>query len=313
VIGGFAWFPPQASTIAGRVDDATLFVLAVCSCFALLIAALICYFGFKYHHSKAADRAHPVHVNVPIEIVWTGIPLLLAIVMFVWGARLFIDLHQAPANAIEINVVGKQWMWKIQHPQGRREINTLHVPLGQPVKLVMSSEDVIHSFFVPAFRVKQDVLPARYTTVWFEANQLGSFPFYCAQLCGTFHAEMIGTVIVMKPDAYNAWVVTPDSATAFGTPVADGRALFGQYACASCHGVKDSGRGPSLTEIFGKTVTLQDGKNVKVDENYLRESILLPRAKIVAGYSPLMPTYEGQINNDQIQSLIAYLKSGAQP
>jgi cytochrome c oxidase subunit 2 len=305
------WFPQRASTMAGQVDHVTLFVLIICSFFALLVAALIVFFSIRYHHSAAADRSRPPHMNIPIEIVWTAVPLLLCLVMFAWGARLFVRMHQAPKDAIEINVVGKQWMWKIQHPQGRREINTLHVPAGRPVKLLMTSEDVIHSFFMPAFRIKQDVLPGRYTSEWFEATRVGAYPIYCAQLCGTFHADMIGTVIVMPPADYDRWVVSPSSADSrVATMSQTGQTLFIQYGCASCHQSKDFKRGPSLHGVFGKTVRLQNGQTVTADENYLRESILRPRAKLVDGYSPLMPTYEGQLDEEQIQRLIAYLKTG---
>ncbi len=289
-----------------------MFALAVCGFFALLIAALIIFFSIKYHHSTAADRSNPPYFNLPMELLWTGIPLMLCLVLFGWGARLFVHMRQAPADALEINVVGKQWMWKIQHPQGRREINELHVPVGRPVKLLMTSDDVIHSFFVPAFRVKQDVLPERYTTEWFEATTTGTYPIFCAQLCGTFHAQMIGTVIAMRPEAYDQWAISPSTkeSTNTTTPVS-GETLFAQYGCASCHQSRDFDRGPSLVGIFGKTVHLENGQTVVADENYLRESILQPRAKLVDGYSALMPTYEGQLDEEQIQRLIAYLKTGA--
>jgi cytochrome c oxidase subunit 2 len=307
---GVTFYPERASNFAGPVDHVTLFLLAVCGFFAALIAALIVFFSIKYHHTKSADRSNPSYFNLPIEIVWTAVPLALCLVMFAWGARLFVRMHQAPSDAIDVDVVGKQWMWKIQHPEGRREINELHVPVGRPVKLLMTSEDVIHSFFVPAFRIKQDVLPDRYTSVWFRATKAGSYPIFCAQLCGAFHAQMIGTVIAMPGADYDRWAATPSTAAANATPNASGQTLFAQYGCASCHGARDQKRGPSLVGIFGRTVHLENGATAVADENYLRESIVRPRARVVAGYAPLMPTYDGELNEEQIQRLIAYLKSG---
>jgi len=308
---GLMFRPERASTMAAQVDNATLFLLGVCGFFALLIAALVVFFSIKYHHSRKADRSNPPTFNIPIEILWTAVPLALCLVMFAWGAHLFARMHQAPPDAIDVDVIGKQWMWKVQHPQGPREINELHVPAGRPVKLLMTSEDVIHSFFVPAFRIKQDVLPERYTNIWFEPTKIGSYPIYCAQLCGTFHAQMIGTVFVMADADYQTWAAAPSSsAVADSSLKASGETLFAQYGCASCHGARDQARGPSLAGLFGSTVHLQDGQTVVADENYLRESIVRPRARLVAGYAPLMPTYEGELTEEQLQRIVAYLKVG---
>jgi cytochrome c oxidase subunit 2 len=226
--------------------------------------------------------------------------------LFVWGAKVFIHLRTEPADAREYFATAKQWMWKIQHPEGHREINTLHVPINVPIKLTMTSEDVIHSFFVPAFRVKQDVLPGRYTSVWFEATKVGSYHLFCAEYCGTEHSLMIGKVIVMPQDEYQDWLA---GEVAGQPPAQAGEQVFEKYVCNSCHSDDGSGRGPSLVGIYGKEVALADGKTIVVDEEYLRESILLPNAKTVAGYQPLMPTYQGQINEAGVMQLIAYMKT----
>jgi cytochrome c oxidase subunit 2 len=227
-------------------------------------------------------------------------------VMFVWGAIIYFDIYNPPNDALEISVVGKQWMWKSQHPTGQSEINELHLPVGQPVKLTMTSEDVIHDFFLPAFRVKQDVLPGRYTTLWFEATKSGVFPLYCAEYCGTQHSGMIGRIIVLEPAEFEKWL----SGGATGLSMVDmGASLFQRFGCHTCHRDGGTSQGPSLTGLFGKTVKLQDGNTVLADENYIRESILDPRAKIVTGYQPIMPTFKGLVSEEGILQLIAYIKS----
>jgi cytochrome c oxidase subunit 2 len=224
-------------------------------------------------------------------------------VMFAWGAKVYVNLERPPADAMVINVVGKQWMWKLQHPEGVREINTLHIPVGRPIKLVMTSQDVIHSFFVPAFRTKQDVLPGRYTTSWFEAKQKGRFHIFCAEYCGTDHSKMIGEVVAMEPAEYQAWLAGTVSDV---PPAVAGEKLFYSYNCQTCHGQ----RAPTLAGLYNRRVRLADGSTVLADDNYIRESILNPAAKIVAGYpGSLMPTYQGQLTEDQLLELIAYIKS----
>ena len=227
-------------------------------------------------------------------------------VMFGWGASLYFTISRPPAEALAITVVGKQWMWKFQHPQGPREINQLHIPVGRPVQLTMASEDVIHSVYVPAFRVKMDVVPGRYTSMWFEATQTGTYHLFCAEYCGTSHAGMIGQVTVLTPTAYEAWL---SGGTAGESPVAAGERLFQQLGCQSCHRPDAVGRGPSLQGLFGQTQRLQSGASIVVDEAYVRESILLPNAKIVAGYTPIMPTFQGQISEEGLLQIIAYIRS----
>jgi cytochrome c oxidase subunit 2 len=226
--------------------------------------------------------------------------------MFVWGARLFFITFYPPTDALEINVVAKQWMWKVQHAEGRSEIDELHIPTGRPIKLIMTSQDVIHDFFVPAFRVKNDVLPGRYTTLWFEATKPGAYRLFCSQYCGTQHSGMIGHIIALEPAEFQTWLSGGAVAVSMATA---GENLFRKLGCISCHAANDSGRGPSLVGLLGKAVHLQSGAAVTADENYIRESILEPQAKIVAGYPSIMPTFKGLISEDGIMQIIAYLKS----
>jgi cytochrome c oxidase subunit 2 len=227
-------------------------------------------------------------------------------VLFVWGAMVFFHAQRPPRGAIEIYAVGKQWMWKFQHMDGQREINELHVPIGQPVKLTMISQDVIHSFFVPAFRVKQDVLPGRYTTVWFQATRTGRYHLFCAEYCGTQHSGMIGSVVVMEPAQYQAWL---SGGGGEGSLAQSGEKLFQDLACNTCHRSDSGARGPDLAGIFGSQVTLQAGQKLVADEAYIRESILNPQAKLVMGFQPIMPTFQGQVSEEGLMSLVAYIKS----
>ncbi len=226
-------------------------------------------------------------------------------VMFVWGAKVFFELNRPPDDAMTMSVVGKRWMWKIQHPTGHREVNELHVPLGRAVRLVITSEDTIHSFFVPAFRIKKDAVPGRYTMAWFRATKLGTFHLFCAEYCGTEHSKMIGRVIVQTPEDYQTWLaggLKPES------PAAEGEQLFSELICSTCHEPGSSERGPALTGLLGRMVTLASGDTVVADEVYVRESILNPAARVVAGYQPLMPTYQGLVSEEQIIALIAYIE-----
>lgn len=309
---GFPLFPDQASTLASRVDELYFFLLAVSVFFSLLISILIIAFAVKYRRRSDNERPPVILGNLRLEILWTVIPLGLTMVMFVWGAKLFFVTYFPPSNALEINVVAKQWMWKVQHPEGRAEINEMHVPAGQPIKLIMTSQDVIHDFFVPAFRVKKDVLPGRYTSLWFEATKPGSYHLFCSQYCGTQHSGMVGRIIVMEPTAYSAWLSgggTGGPAGGGASMASAGERLFQRLGCVSCHLATDSGRGPSLIGLLGKTVQLQGGGSVIADENYIRQSILDPQAKIVAGFPPIMPTFKGLVSEDGIMQIIAYLKS----
>lgn len=316
----FPLFPDAASTLAGQVDLFYFFLTGVSLFFAVLIATLLIVFAIRYRRGRPDDMPVQIHGSTQLELVWTIVPFGIAMVIFAWGALVYMNMARPPDNAHEVFVVGRQWMWKLQHLEGRREINELHVPVGQPIKLTMTSEDVIHSFFVPAFRMKWDVLPGRYTTAWFEANRVGEYHLFCAEYCGSQHAGMIGRIVVMEPADYQAWLgeqVAVMPASAMGSaaqaaplpPAQAGEVLFHQKACVTCHQPQAGALGPSLVGLYGQRVTLQDGRQVVADDAYLRESILDPTAKIVAGYQPVMPTFRGQLDEEQILHLIQYIKS----
>jgi cytochrome c oxidase subunit II len=299
------WFPHQASTTARSVDNLFWFLFIVCGSVGLLVAGLLITFAVRYRRQPGTPTPGPMKGNVPLEIFWSTTPMAIFIVMFVWGAMVYFDAYRAPDNATVIYVVGKQWMWKFQHPQGQREINELHVPAGRPFKLMMTSEDVIHSFFVPDFRIHMDVLPDRYTTVWFHATRPGTYHLFCSQYCGTNHAGMIGRVVVMEQADYENWL----QQNAEGSPAIEGRKTFLKYRCISCHSADAEARAPVLEELFGKRVILRDGRTVIADEHYLRESMLDPGAKIVVGYENIMPTFKGQLDEQEIIELIAFIQS----
>jgi cytochrome c oxidase subunit 2 len=302
-------WPARASTIANRTDALMIFMISVCGFFTVMIFILIFIFALKYRRGR-----HPVATQIEgsnaLEATWTLIPFGVFIIMFVWGASIYMVEARPPADALEVFVVGKQWMWKFEHPEGQREIDQLHVPLGRDVRLTMISQDVIHSFFVPEFRIKQDVLPGRYTTAWFHSTVPGRYHLFCTQYCGTMHSGMIGEVVVMEPAAYQAWL---SGGSAEGSLASTGQKMFQQLGCATCHRFDTQGRGPNLVGLYGKPVLLEDGRTVVADDNYIRESILSPGAKVVAGFRPIMPTFQGIVNEEQVLSLIAYIKSLAQP
>jgi cytochrome c oxidase subunit 2 len=325
-------FPEQASSIAGQIDTLYFVLIALALAFGVTIPIIILYFMVKYHRTTEADRSNLLINNLKIELAWAIGPLILALGIFFWSANLYASVYgQEPPDAIEIYVVGKQWMWKVQHPQGRRENNTLHVPVGVPVRLIMTSQDVIHSFYVPAFRIKRDVLPGRYTTTWFEASNVGEYHLFCAEYCGTDHSRMRGRVIVMEVDAYQRWlrdepepllenIAPPASSDVLtetilsaaqqpGSMAAQGEQIFRRQECQSCHASNGSGVGPSLVGLYGSRVQFQSGEIVTADENYIRSSILNPQQRVLPGYPPVMPTYEGQLTEDELMQLIAYLKA----
>ncbi len=299
-------FPSQASTLAHRVDVFFYFLCAVAIFFSTLIFVLIVVFAVKYRRRSPGEVGAPIEGNIPIEIFWSVVPLGITMVMFGWGALIYFEIFTPPKNALEIDVVGRQWMWKAQHAEGQSEINELHVPAGRPVQLRMTSEDVIHSFFVPAFRVKMDVLPGRYTTLWFHPTRPGAYHLFCAEYCGTLHSGMLGTIYVMEPADFQRWL----GEGAIGVSMADaGAELFQRLGCGMCHRPDGKGQGPPLAGIFGRTVKLQSGGTAVADENYIRESIVDPNAKITAGYPAVMPTFRGLASEDGILQIIAYLKS----
>jgi len=303
---GFQLFPEQASTLARQTDFLYFFLVGFSIFFTLLIFFLIYIFAVKYRRVSEEEIPKQIPGLLKLELLWSVVPFLLAMVVFAWGATLYFDTYTPPKDALEFYVVGKQWMWHIQHPTGQREINELHVPVDQPIKLTMATEDVIHSFYIPAFRVKKDVVPGRYTTMWFQATRPGEYHLFCAEYCGTKHSLMKGRVVVMEPVDYQNWL----SGGVSGEPLeVIGEKRFQQLACHTCHVDKPDARGPSLVGIFGKAVRLQNGQTVIADEAYLRESILNPNAKIAAGYRPVMPTFMGQITEMQVLEITAYIKS----
>lgn len=305
----FPLFPEAASTVAGDVDLLFIVWSVVSAFFTLLIAALILYFMTRYRRRHAEEVGATERAAMWLEVVWSVIPLIIMLSMFVWGTRVFFQLYRAPKDAVRYSAVGKQWMWKFQHPTGQREINTLHVPVGLPVRVDLQSEDVIHSFFVPAFRVKQDAVPGRVTSVWFEATKPGVYHLFCAEYCGGEHSKMIGSIIVQEPAEYENWLA---GATPGQTMAASGAALFQSLACDTCHRAEAAGRiarGPNLEGIYGSQVRLADGRTIVADDEYIRESILHPMAKLVAGWEPLMPTFQGQVTEEQLAQLISYVRS----
>jgi cytochrome c oxidase subunit 2 len=302
----FPFAPERASSIAGEVDALFLFILGVTTLFAVGVWIALLFFAIRYRRRSEEDRPAEIHGSLALELTWTLVPLAIMAVMFVWGAKVFFHMNRPPDDAMTVSVVGKRWMWKLQHPTGQREINELHVPRGRAVKLVITSEDTIHSFFVPAFRIKKDAVPGRYNTAWFRATKSGSYHLFCAEYCGTEHSKMIGRVVVMEPEAYQTWLAggpAPES------PVAAGEKLFTELNCITCHRPDSAGRGPVLVGIFGRPVRLAAGDTVVADEAYVRESILSPAARVVAGYQPVMPTYQGQVSEEQLIAIIAYVQS----
>lgn len=303
---GIPLFPEQASSFASDVDALYLFVLAVTGFFSLLVAVLVVIFGIRYRRRHAGEIGAPIEGNLAMELMWSIIPSIIAMVMFGWGASVFYHVRRPPDESLQIYAVGKQWMWKFQHLEGQREINELHVPLGRPVKVTVSSEDVIHSLYFPSFRTKIDAIPGRYTTLWFEPTKAGRYHIFCAEYCGTQHSGMIGYVTVMEPAAYQAWLA---GGGVDGTLAERGARLFNELACNTCHLDSGTGRGPSLKDIIGKPVELTDGSKVVVDEAYLRESILNSQAKVVKGFQPLMPTFQGLVSEEGLVALIEHVRS----
>jgi cytochrome c oxidase subunit II len=307
MFSGIPLFPVQASTLAPEVDALYFFILAVTAFFALLVVILMGYFAIKYRDDTGLKVGAPITGSVPLEIGWSIIPFFVAIAIFLWSAVVFFHYVRPPDETIEIYATGKRWMWRFQHGDGQREINTLHVPLGRAVKVTFTSEDVLHDLFIPAFRVKADAIPGRYSSIWFNATKTGEYHLFCAEYCGTRHSGMIGTVYVMEQNDYQAWL--SGGGVTGGSLQARGERLFQDLACTTCHINDGSGRGPSLQGVFGSQVTLSNGQKIIADESYIRESILTPQAKLVNGFQPLMPTFQGLVNEDGVQSLIEHIKS----
>jgi cytochrome c oxidase subunit II len=296
--------------MAWQVDGLYFLLIAVSAFFTLLIFFLVLFFAIKYRRS-AHPHAEQIEGSLPLELAWTLIPLGICMIFFAWGSLIFFEEARPPKGAMEVYVVAKQWMWKFEYEGGQRDINQLHVPVGRDVRMIMSSQDAIHSFYVPAFRIKADVLPGRFTETWFRPTKAGVYHLFCAEYCGTDHSGMIGQVIVMEPIEYQAWMTAGGATT--GSLAANGEQLFQQLGCATCHRSDTQGRGPNLAGISGRPVLLDDGRTVVADENYIRESILNPGVKIVSGFKPIMPTYQGQVSEENLMALVAYIKSLSQP
>ena len=299
--------PESASTISGRVDALYFYLSGVTVFFTILISGVLIFFVIKYRRRSPFEIPRPIAGSHKLETLWSVIPFMIAMSMFAWGAQIFFENSRTPKNANEIYVVGKQWMWKIQHSTGQREINELHVPTGRKIKLIMTSEDTIHDLFLPAFRIKADVLPGRYTTQWFEATKPGTYHLFCAEYCGMNHSGMIGSVIVMQPTDFDNWLSGNANQQ---SPAVAGQQLYQSLGCVSCHGAHgEGGRGPTLAGLFGRRVFLTNNQTLIADESYIRESIENPSAKVVAGFTPIMPTFQGQVTPEQLIQIISFIKS----
>ena len=299
-----ALFPREASTIAPYADALYFFLLTITVIGLVLVATLVFGFSIRYRQSS-----HPVAEQVEgstlLEATWTIIPLALFLVVFVWGALLYFRIYTPPANSMNIYIVGKQWMWKAEHPGGQHEINALHVPTGRPVQLTMISQDVFHSFSIPDFRVKREVIPGRYSTVWFEATTPGTYHLFCTQYCGTNHSQMIGEITVLSPEDYQKWT---EGSTSGMSLAQNGERLFASMGCNACHSGSATARGPNLAGVYGSKLQLASGSDVLVNEAYLRDAILNPSQHVTAGYAPIMPTYQGQVSEDGLIDLVEYIK-----
>jgi cytochrome c oxidase subunit II len=305
----YHWVPfwPRTAAVNGEVVNGIYIAeLAVAGLILMTVVGLMLSFCLRYRRGTSASRANPIQKTWKWEIGWTSATLVLFLVLFVWGAAVYIWLYDSPRGDLEIYVVGKQWMWKMEHPGGQREIDALHVPVDKTVRLVLASQDVIHSFFVPAFRIKHDVVPGQYETVWFRATKTGAYKIECSEFCGTQHAHMLGQVVVMEPTAYARWLREQGMKESLAQ---QGEALFRQYGCSGCHDANSTVHAPSLNGLYGRLVHLQDGSTVTADERYIRDSILLPKSQVVVGYPPIMPSFSGQIGEDDLLKLIAYIQS----
>jgi cytochrome c oxidase subunit 2 len=302
----FPIFPDQASNVAAQTDYLYFALTCLSALMMLIIFVPMIYFLFKYRRGKPANRTPIKLPTYSIEITWTVVPTLVMMGFFAWGANHYFTIEKPPPNAMDIYVVGKQWMWKIQHPEGNREINELHVPSGRIVKLTLASQDVIHSFFLPEFRIKQDVVPGRYTSEWLKANHPGTYHLFCSEFCGTQHSGMIGRVVVMEPADYEAWLMRGQPGS---TLAQSGERLYRELGCSGCHSGQSVVRAPPLEGLFGKPVPLQSGEVVIADEGYLRDSILFPAKQIVGGYTNDMPSFQGRVSEEELLELGAYIKS----
>ena len=311
-LANFPFSPPAASNFATEMDVLFYAILALSTVFAVVTFAYVIFYAIKYRAGSSADRTSPVYENMKLELIWIAAPTVLAIVFFIWGAKVYADTRIPPKDAKEIYVVGKQWMWHIQHPNGVRENNTLHVPIDTDIKLTMIAQDVIHDFYVPAFRVQFMVVPGRYTQMWFRPTMIGKFHLFCNMYCGAQHSEMGGSVIVMSKRDYAEWLANNGSMRQNLTPIQAGEKLFNRIGCGNCHGPTDlPPRSPSLVGLYNKVREMDNGQKFIADETYIRESILRPGEKILKGYANTMPMYDKQLTEDEVMALVAFIKSGA--
>ena len=299
--------PEQASVFAWQVDLLYFYLILISVAFTVPIVIAIFFFAIKYRGKDKYGSGAEIHGSMALEATWSFIPFVVSMTIFLGGAVVFYNQYTPPKDAMDIYVVGKQWMWKAQHQTGQREINELHVPVGRNVKLTMTTEDVIHDFFVPAFRTKADVVPGRYTYLWFNATKPGRYHLFCAEYCGLNHSGMGGWIIAMEQRDFDNWLSGNVSGQ---TPVEEGKDLFqNKLGCASCHEGGPGQRGAHLENMYGKDVSLVGGQTVKFDDEYIRNSILNPSSQIVEGFQPIMPTFKGQVTEQQLLSLVAYIKS----
>ncbi|EPC03750.1 hypothetical protein L861_00200 [Litchfieldella anticariensis FP35 = DSM 16096] len=305
---GLRFLPEQASRFAGDLDIFYLVMVVVCGLLTILVFALICYFGYRYRANSHANREHipSPRTSQRIELGVLTIMFVVFMGLFAWSSDLYLGQYRGPQSAMTINVIGKQWMWKVQHPDGAREINTIHVPVGETIALRVTSEDVIHSFYIPDFRIKRDVLPGAYREVWFEATTPGEYRLFCAEYCGSYHSRMRGKIVAMEQAAYQRWLSRQGQ---HDTPEVQGARLFSSYGCSGCHIGESSVRAPELAGVYGRPVPLSSGGTVMADDAYLRDSILQPQKHVVAGFNPIMPSFSGQISEDELLQIIAYIKS----
>ena len=313
-LANFPFSPPAASNFATEMDALFYSILGLSVFFAVITFAFVLFFAFRYRAGSSADRSSPVYENMKMEIIWIVVPTILALIFFGWGVKVYADTRIPPKDAKELYVVGKQWMWHIQHPNGVRENNTLHVPVDTDIKLTMIAQDVIHAFYIPAFRVQFMVVPGRYTQMWFRPTVVGKYHLFCNMYCGAQHSEMGGSVIVMSKRDYAEWLANNGSTRQNLSPIQAGEKLFNKIGCGNCHGPTDlPPRSPSLHGLYNQVREMDNGQKFIADETYIRESILRPSEKLRKGYMNTMPVYDKQLSEDEVMSLMAFIKAGGFP
>jgi len=308
------WIPEAASNLATKVDGVLLVITLISIFFFVLITAVLIYFAVKYRRKRDDEETPYITGNETLEIIWTVIPSILLILLFVYGYVVYKEMRTPPADSVDITVTGKQWLWTFDYYNGKKTLNELYVQQNRPVRMIMKADDVLHSFFVPAFRVKQDLIPGRYTQLWFTPTKIGTFDIFCAEYCGTGHSAMLGKVIVLSPEAYDIWEkgvqAVEGGAVASLPPVELGEKLYNGKGCNACHSIDGSVViGPSFKGLYGRTGVFENGSSYTADENYIMKSILEPQEQIVKGFQPVMPSFKGILSDDEITAIIAYMKT----